>query len=151
VSYVSSSISILKRLRSINKNIEDAEFNNLLADLNTELARTNLEVADLMQQLAKLKEENISLKQQSSQKKKVTYFDKLVFENDDISGIPKGSAYCGSCCRNDGRLYSFKQNTKNNFFSCVNCEAEVHYADANLRMTPDIYADLKDKHPHHFS
>ncbi|MBE3752988.1 hypothetical protein HJ186_23040 [Vibrio parahaemolyticus] len=52
---IGQAISLAKRLREISKNIEDAEFKNLLADLNLELADTKLALADVMEQNSQLK------------------------------------------------------------------------------------------------
>ncbi|WP_155942752.1 hypothetical protein [Pseudoxanthomonas suwonensis] len=59
---VGTTITIAKRLREISKNIEDAEFKNLLADLSSELADIKLEAAALKERLATLQEENLLLK-----------------------------------------------------------------------------------------
>lgn len=61
ISTVSAAISLASRLREIGKNIEDAEFKNLLADLSMELADTKLKVADLVTENAELKEKINSL------------------------------------------------------------------------------------------
>lgn len=63
---ISTSITLAKRLREISKNIEDAEFKNLLADLSSELADLKLEAASLKERIAALQEENAILKQTSS-------------------------------------------------------------------------------------
>jgi len=62
---VGTSISLAQRLREISKNLENAEFKNLLADLSSELADLKLEAASLKQRLAEIEEENRVLKQTS--------------------------------------------------------------------------------------
>lgn len=52
---ISTSIALASRLREIAKNIENAEFKNVLADLS-------LELADLKLHLAGVVEENVELK-----------------------------------------------------------------------------------------
>jgi hypothetical protein len=66
ITTISTSITLAKRLREISKNIEDAEFKNLLADLSSELADLKLEAAALKERVASLQEENALLKQTSS-------------------------------------------------------------------------------------
>jgi Zn finger protein HypA/HybF involved in hydrogenase expression len=61
ISSVSTAISLATRLREISKNIEDAEFKNLLADLSLELADAKLKIADLVSENAELKEKMHSL------------------------------------------------------------------------------------------
>ena len=63
ITTISTSIALAKRLRDISKNIEDAEFKNLLADLSSELADLKLEAASLKERIAALQEENALLKQ----------------------------------------------------------------------------------------
>lgn len=55
VTIISTAITLASRLKEISKNIEDAEFKNLLADLS-------LELADAKMRLASLVEENVKLK-----------------------------------------------------------------------------------------
>ena len=50
ISSVSTAITLAGRLREISKNIENAEFKNLLADLSLELADAKLKMADLMKE-----------------------------------------------------------------------------------------------------
>lgn len=57
LSSVTTAITLASRLREIGKNIEDAEFKNLLADLSIELADAKLKIADLISENAKLKVE----------------------------------------------------------------------------------------------
>jgi hypothetical protein len=59
---VNHAITLTKRLREISKNIENAEFNNLLADLSLELADTKLSLADMTEENAKLKAELTRIK-----------------------------------------------------------------------------------------
>jgi hypothetical protein len=66
ISTISTSITLAKRLREISKNIEDAEFKNLLADLSNELADMKLEAAALKEQLVALQGENALLKKNMS-------------------------------------------------------------------------------------
>ncbi|RKF30573.1 hypothetical protein [Paraburkholderia fungorum] len=62
---VSTAITLAKRLREISKNIEDAEFKNLLADLSNELADLKLEAAILKERIVSLQEENALLSKTS--------------------------------------------------------------------------------------
>lgn len=55
LSSISTALSLTSRLREISKNIEDAEFKNLLADLSLELADAKLQIADLTSENADLK------------------------------------------------------------------------------------------------
>ena len=64
------SISIVSRLREISKNIQEAEFRNLLADLSNELADAKLQLAALKEEVARLSEENHELKATASIKQK---------------------------------------------------------------------------------
>ena len=56
ISIVSTAISLATRLREIGKNIQDAEFKNLLADLSLELAAAKLKISDLISENAEMKE-----------------------------------------------------------------------------------------------
>jgi len=57
VSSVTTAITIASRLREIGKNIENAEFKNLIADLSLKLADAKLKIADLVSENAEMKEQ----------------------------------------------------------------------------------------------
>lgn len=61
ISSVSTAITLATRLREISKNIEDAEFKNLVADLSIELAEAKQKIADLISENTKLNERINSL------------------------------------------------------------------------------------------
>ena len=61
ITAVSTAITLATRLREISKNIEGAEFKNLLADLSLELADAKLKIADLINENADLREKLNSL------------------------------------------------------------------------------------------
>jgi hypothetical protein len=52
---ISTSMQLVSRLREINKNVENAEFSNALADLSLELAKLKLELAGVLEENNKLK------------------------------------------------------------------------------------------------
>lgn len=54
---LSNAVSLASRLKEISKNIENAEFKNLLADLCLELADAKIKIAGLLSENAELKEE----------------------------------------------------------------------------------------------
>jgi len=56
ISSIATAFTLATRLKEISKNLEGAEFKNLLADLSIELADAKLKMADLIS-------ENIELKQ----------------------------------------------------------------------------------------
>lgn len=62
ITSISTAISIAKRLNEIGKNIQDAEFKNLLADLSLELADTKLKLSEVVSENAELKQEISQLK-----------------------------------------------------------------------------------------
>lgn len=61
IASVSTALSLTKRLREIGKNIEDAEFKNLLADLSLELADAKLKILELVTENTELKEKLSSI------------------------------------------------------------------------------------------
>lgn len=68
ISGVSTAITLAKRLREISKNIEDAEFKNVLADLSLELADAKLKIAEVITENAELKERIHSLTSANGEK-----------------------------------------------------------------------------------
>jgi len=56
VNAIQNAIEIIGRMRQISKNIENAEFKNLLADLSNEIADAKLEVVGLKEEVVKLRE-----------------------------------------------------------------------------------------------
>lgn len=68
LSTVSTAISLATRLREIGKNIENAEFKNLLADLSLELADAKLKIVYVVSENALLKEKLEELTSASGEK-----------------------------------------------------------------------------------
>jgi len=68
ISSLSSAITLSTRLREISKNIENAEFKNLLADLSLELADAKLKISELVNENTELKEGLQSLKTASGER-----------------------------------------------------------------------------------
>lgn len=56
ITTIGTSITLANRLREISRNIENAEFKNLLADLSLELADLKLQLAGVLEENVKLKE-----------------------------------------------------------------------------------------------
>lgn len=93
ISSVSTSITLVQRLREISKNIAEAEFKNLLADLSSELADVKLEAAALKEKLAALQEENRVLQQTTpSQNEKPIGVKWGCYQFKDDDGL-----YCTGC------------------------------------------------------
>ena len=120
VSAVSSSIALVKRLREISKNIEEAEFKNLLADLAGELADVKLEVADLKEKIALLQEENRVLKEvapEKEQKPISTKWGCYQFEGED-------GLFCTGCW--DSKRKKIRTNRETpRFRTCPVCNATI--------------------------
>lgn len=120
VSAVSNSIALVKRLREISKNIEEAEFKNLLADLAGELADVKLEVADLKEKIALLQEENRVLKEVTPEKEQKpigTKWGCYQFEGED-------GLFCTGCW--DSKRKKIRTNrATSRFRTCPVCKATI--------------------------
>jgi len=120
ITTISTSIALAKRLREISKNIEDAEFKNLLADLSNELADLKLEAAALKERVAALQEENALLKQTSrpSDEKPIgRKWGCYQFEGDD-------GLYCPACW-DSKRKKSSTNRVNSHFRHCPVCNAPI--------------------------
>lgn len=120
ITSVSTSISLTKRLREISKNIENAEFKNLLADLSGELAELKLEAANLKQRIATLEEENDLLKRTSSpaeEKPSGRKWGCYQFDGDD-------GLYCPACW-DSRRKKSSTTRVNTRFRHCPVCNAPI--------------------------
>lgn len=120
ISSVSNSIGLVKRLREISKNIEEAEFKNLLADLSNELADIKLEAAGLKEKLVTLQEENRILKSTTPDKEEKpigTKWGCYIFENDD-------GLYCTGCWDSQRKKIRTNRATSR-FRSCPVCKAAI--------------------------
>lgn len=120
ITTISSSITLAKRLREISKNIENAEFKNLLADLSSELADLKLEAASLKERLAALQEENSLLKMttQSADEKPVgRKWGCYKFQDDN-------ALYCPACW-DSKRKKSSTTRVNANFRLCSVCQAPL--------------------------
>ena len=91
VTSISTAISIAKRLNEIAKNIQDAEFKNLLADLSLELADTKLKLSEVISENAELKNEVTTLKHTKGGS------EKLVFKNQMYYTTEGDGPFCPGC------------------------------------------------------
>lgn len=104
LSGVETALSLLTRYREVAKNIEDSEFNNLLASLRLELANVKNEMASLVSENTELKGKLHSFTSSSENlcskcNQRDFHFDGNVYW-DGISCFP----YCPRCYGEDKRI-----------------------------------------------
>jgi regulator of replication initiation timing len=92
LSSIGHAISLAKRLREVSKNIEDAEFKNLLADLNLELADTKLALAGMIEENAQLKMELTQVKHSQGNGLRSLVFKEFAYYTLDDDG-----PFCSAC------------------------------------------------------
>jgi hypothetical protein len=120
ITTISTSIILAKRLREISKNIEDAEFKNLLADLSSELAGLKLEAASLKERIAALQDENVLLKQTAQPADEKPIARKLgCYQFHGGDGL-----YCPACWNSKRKKYSTTR-VNSNFRRCSVCQAQL--------------------------
>ena len=120
ITTIGTSITLAKRLREISKNIESAEFKNLLADLSSELADLKLEAAALKERIAALQEENTLLKktaQPADEKPIGRKWGCYQFEGDD-------GLYCPACW-DSKRMKSSTTRVNSKYRLCAVCQAPL--------------------------
>jgi hypothetical protein len=117
---LSNSITLVKRLREISKNVAEAEFKNILADLSSELADVKIEAATLKEMVASLQEENRLLRATAPAKEDKpigTKWGCYQFRNDD-------GLYCTGCWDSQRKkIRTSRQSTK--FRQCPVCKAII--------------------------
>ena len=120
ISSLSNSITLVKRLREISKNVAAAEFKNLLADLSSELADVKIEAAALKEKIATLEEENRLLKTTAPDKEDKpigTKWGCYQFNGDD-------GLYCTGCW--DSQRKKIRTNrVTSKFRQCPVCKATI--------------------------
>ncbi len=104
MSTMATAISLAGRLREISKNIEDAEFKNILADLSLELADAKLAMADIQVKALDKDKEIETLKEKLKNKTKTVGFHGARYFVAD-NGEPTGSPFCPTCYAKDHELY----------------------------------------------
>ena len=92
---VANSIQIVSRLREINKNVENAEFSNALADLGLELAQLKSELASVLDENTLLKAQLATVQEP---KPDLEYKAGAYFKN-GVEG-----PFCSGCYDNNGKL-----------------------------------------------
>ena len=125
LSTLSTAISLAVRLREISKNIEDAEFKNLLADLSLELATLKIEMADIQIKSLEKNNEIESLKEKLKNKEKnVGFLGARYYVNK--SGEPTGSPFCPVCWAKSHDLYPLiRWNQSQTTNKCGVCENTI--------------------------
>ncbi|EGQ9279840.1 hypothetical protein RAL01_004153 [Vibrio vulnificus] len=89
---IGQAIGLAKRLCEIGKNIEDAEFMNLLATLNIELAKTKSSLAAVIEQNSQLKLEVNELKNAQG-----SNLSQLEFRDFAYYGANDDGPFCSAC------------------------------------------------------
>ena len=89
---VNHAFTLAQRLREITKNIEDAEFKNVLADLCMELADAKLAIADVTEENAKLKSELTKLRHSTGASASELEFKEFAYFNGEGDG-----PFCPGC------------------------------------------------------
>ncbi|MDD9197598.1 hypothetical protein PVK62_17420 [Aliivibrio sp. S3MY1] len=121
ISSIGQAIGLAKRLREISKNIEDAEFKNVLADLNLELADTKLALAEVIEQNAQLKMEVNELKNsQGSNVGELEFRGFAYFKTND------DGPFCSACYETKNQQVRINKTAgllkKMGDFRCPSCE-----------------------------
>ena len=101
---MATAISLAGRLREISKNIEDAEFKNILADLSLELAEAKLEMADIQLKVLEKNKEIEELKEKFKNKNKTVGFHGARYYVGE-NGEPTGSPFCPTCWAKNHDLF----------------------------------------------
>jgi chromosome segregation ATPase len=99
ITSLQNAIGIAGRIREISKNVEEAEFKNLLADLFMQLADAKLEVVNLKEQLADLRQKVADLeraKPETKEKPAGVKWGCYHFEGDE-------HLYCTACYDTKGQ------------------------------------------------
>jgi hypothetical protein len=118
LSSIDHSITLVRRLREISKNVAEAEFRNLLADLSNDLGDAKLEIAALKQRLADQAEEIAALKAADPavrQKPSGEKYGCYQFEGED-------GLFCTACYDTKGRK-SRTTRLNSHFRQCPVCKA----------------------------
>jgi regulator of replication initiation timing len=92
ITSINNGITLVQRLREISKNIEDAEFKNVLADLSLEMSDTKLALAQVTEENAKLKSELTKLKHSQGDSQTNLVFKEFAYYTDSDDG-----PFCSGC------------------------------------------------------
>lgn len=92
ITSINNAITLAQRLREISKNIEDAEFKNILADLSLEIADTKLSLAQVTEENAQLKSELTKLKHSRGESKSELIYKGFAYYSDSDDG-----PFCSGC------------------------------------------------------
>jgi hypothetical protein len=92
ITSINNAITLAQRLREISKNIEDAEFKNVLADLSLEMADTKLALAQVTEENAQLKSELTKLKHSRGESQSDLVFKKFAYYSESDDG-----PFCSGC------------------------------------------------------
>jgi regulator of replication initiation timing len=103
ISVVSNALGIASRLKEISKNIQDAEFNNLLADLSLELADLKVRLADVLDENSNLKNELLNYKHSQSSSSELQYRDGMYFQLDG------SGPFCPGCFDSNKKIIRLRK------------------------------------------
>lgn len=127
ISTVGNAFNVVKRLKEVGKNIEGAEFSNLLADLSLKLADTKMMIVDLKEENARLKSQ--LLESNNIDKNQIPIYEKpyYFFIINDIKEGP----YCQKCYDSVKKLMRLQEPGRKGFWSCNECK--YTYKDSSYK------------------
>ena len=120
ISAVNNAITLVNRLRTISKNVAEAEFKNVLADLLRELADAKVQIAGLKEKLAAQSDEIRSLKAarpEAKEKPRGVKWGCYQFEGDE-------GLYCTACYDSRGAK-SLTMRVNSRYRQCPVCKATL--------------------------
>jgi hypothetical protein len=119
VAGLTNAIGIVSRIREISKNIEQAEFKNLLADLSMELADAKLQVVGLKEQVAELQQRNSELARARPENKQKPKLKWGCYQFEGEEGL-----FCTACYDTKG-VKSQTSRVTSRFRLCPVCNATL--------------------------
>ena len=120
ISAVNNAITLVNRLRTISKNVAEAEFKNVLADLLSELADAKVQIAGLKEKLAAQSDEIRALKAAKPEAKEKPQGVKWgCYQFDGDEGL-----YCTACYDSRGAK-SLTNRVNTRFRRCPVCDAVI--------------------------
>ena len=127
-----SIISTYDRVKSVAKEIENVELNELLVELRTALYREKEKVLELEAQVKHLQ----ALNEKKKERKVVRYLGAAYCC--DESGDPYGKAICPDCYINNQKISTLSDERPNR--KCGSCSTKFNYFDTPLISD---YSDIK--------
>ncbi|GGA50908.1 hypothetical protein GCM10011385_00180 [Nitratireductor aestuarii] len=128
IAAVSSALTIVKEIKEIDAQLDQASLKLKIAELTEALAEAKLGLVDVLEDL-RMKDQEISRLNDQLRYRAENLIDYNGFRYQNVEGSPKGRPYCPACeAKGLYIMVAQDRNTPGHPYKCPSCRADFGYS-----------------------